>query len=403
MQTDSQNSGSGNVGLSLSHLQEMDWKHYEILCRDYFQAKGYQARLTALGADGGVDVILSQFNDDGTTTTLYVQCKAWSQQKIGVKAVRELYGVMAADSVSVGIFMTASNFTEDAKHFAEGKRLQLISGIRFIELILQLPHQVQQRLANSALHGDYKTPTCPSCDIKMSFRKSSRGKNAGEQFWGCQNFPRCKQMLHTKKSAQESSWSKDDASLESQTASRFRPEKENIKSWVNNLFGVANAKVQQKLKTVIRAFILRFIVGGLLIFTILIGSISLLGWSISSFKEIILSRTETVQQQSNQQGSAQQIKTLKGKPQAVDKLSNEAQARAEAARQAVIMRRQTEEKQLQQKAKYEKDKAFDTWYQVPWKCEGRVANENMVDCVNRRMRARKEFEQLWSEGKITTE
>ncbi|OED50710.1 hypothetical protein ACH42_00775 [Endozoicomonas sp. (ex Bugula neritina AB1)] len=59
-----------------------------------------------------------------------------------------------------------------------------------------------------------------------------------------------------------------------------------------------------------------------------------------------------------------------------------------------------EHKRLQQQAKIEKDKAFNLWYHPPWECEGRRANDNMVECVNSRKKAKKEFEKLWVEGKI---
>lgn len=185
--------------LSIERLREVDWKRFEVLCRSYFSAKGFDARLTGKGADGGVDVVLERVLDSGKKHKVYVQCKAWSNQKVGVKAVRELYGVMAADSVKVGIFVTSSSFTEDAKQFAEGKRLHLIAGPRLLEMVKKLPEDKQQKLKDELFTGDYKTPTCPACDTKMVLRTSSKGKNKGEQFWGCSSFPKCRQMLHAKK------------------------------------------------------------------------------------------------------------------------------------------------------------------------------------------------------------
>jgi hypothetical protein len=36
------------------------------------------------------------------------------------------------------------------------------------------------------------TPQCPSCNTAMVKRKARRAGNAGEQFWGCSNFPKCR-------------------------------------------------------------------------------------------------------------------------------------------------------------------------------------------------------------------
>lgn len=53
----------------------------------------------------------------------------------------------------------------------------------------------QRRLLEVALEGDYRTPTCPQCDIKMVLRESKKGRGNGGQFWGCVRYPRCKQTL----------------------------------------------------------------------------------------------------------------------------------------------------------------------------------------------------------------
>lgn len=35
-------------------------------------------------------------------------------------------------------------------------------------------------------------PLCPKCQIPMLRREAKRGANAGNQFWGCTNFPKCR-------------------------------------------------------------------------------------------------------------------------------------------------------------------------------------------------------------------
>ena len=40
-----------------------------------------------------------------------------------------------------------------------------------------------------ATQGDFLTPTCPSCAIKMISRKSTAH---GRPYWGCRNYPACK-------------------------------------------------------------------------------------------------------------------------------------------------------------------------------------------------------------------
>lgn len=63
----------------------------------------------------------------------------------------------------------------------------------FLPMIKRLPELSQQKLMALATMGDYKTPSCASCGVKMLKRNGKRG-----EFWGCANHPRCKQMLHVK-------------------------------------------------------------------------------------------------------------------------------------------------------------------------------------------------------------
>src|SRR5436190_1024181 len=49
-------------------------------------------------------------------------------------------------------------------------------------------------LLKFATQGDFLTPTCPRCSIKMTSRKST---GEGRKFWGCPNYPRCKQTLYS--------------------------------------------------------------------------------------------------------------------------------------------------------------------------------------------------------------
>jgi restriction system protein len=174
-----------------SVLAEIEWKRFEIVTREFLRLTGYEAHETNVGADGGVDIRVTKPGSEGKGI---VQCKAWNTYKVGVKPVRELFGVMAAEHIGPAMFITSGSFTSDAEDFAKG-RMTLVSGKRFLELIRKLPEDKQQKLLEVALEGDYSTPTCPQCDIKMVMRESKKDRSNGGQFWGCPRYPRCKQTL----------------------------------------------------------------------------------------------------------------------------------------------------------------------------------------------------------------
>ncbi len=176
----------------MSVIQMMEWKRFEIVTREFLKMTGYDAHETKVGADGGVDIRVTKPSND--TFQGIVQCKAWNSYRVGVKPVRELYGVMAAEKATAGMVITSGTFTAEAEEFAKGK-VKLISGVNFLELIRKLPPEKQQRLLDIALEGDYQTPTCPQCDLKMTLRENKSGKNPGSKFWGCVRYPHCRQTL----------------------------------------------------------------------------------------------------------------------------------------------------------------------------------------------------------------
>jgi restriction system protein len=73
-------------------LDGMSWSEFEMLVGEAYRRQGYDVReLGGDGPDGGVDLVLTKPGEK-----LLVQCKQWKAFKVGVKVVRELYGVMTS-------------------------------------------------------------------------------------------------------------------------------------------------------------------------------------------------------------------------------------------------------------------------------------------------------------------
>jgi restriction system protein len=101
---------------------------------------------------------------------------------------------MASEKITTGYFFTTSKFSNDAIEFANKNKMTLINGQDLINIIQSFKTEQQKKLFQIATNGDYKTPTCPNCDVKMIKRNSERG-----EFWGCVNYPRCKSKLQIRK------------------------------------------------------------------------------------------------------------------------------------------------------------------------------------------------------------
>ena len=118
----------------IESMRAMSWKEFELLCGEAFRRKGYQIEETGLGgADGGIDLILRSREE-----RVLVQCKRWKTFKVGVREVRELFGILAADPADRAIFITSGTYTAEARAFAKGKPLQLIDGHALLDLVREV-------------------------------------------------------------------------------------------------------------------------------------------------------------------------------------------------------------------------------------------------------------------------
>lgn len=175
---------------SIDLIRDLEWKRFEDVCQQFYEKKGIRSETTALGPDGGIDIRLYQ--DDTGRPTSIVQCKAWGERFVGVKPVRELLGVMTHEKIGKAFFMTSGSYSDDAKAVAQANRITLIDGTMLLMMIQRLPTDERDSLLAFATEGDYTTPTCPTCGVKM---KAIEGKAGRPNFWGCRNYPRCRQKL----------------------------------------------------------------------------------------------------------------------------------------------------------------------------------------------------------------
>jgi len=176
-------------------LMSIEWKLFEDICVEYLKTRRCNAQVTNLGKDDGID--LKVFNPEGKLMFIG-QCKAWNRP-IDVKEIRELYGIMAAENVNDGFYITTSTFTQVAREFKQGKRILLIDGNECVKRFNELDDESKTRINHLLEGSDFTIPTCVSCGLKMVKRVSQKPYNKGQEFWGCTNYPRCKNILKVRK------------------------------------------------------------------------------------------------------------------------------------------------------------------------------------------------------------
>jgi restriction system protein len=180
----------------LDSLRAMSWRQFEMLVGEAFRRQGYAIHENGLGgADGGIDLVLRK---DGKITL--VQCKQWKTQRIDVKVVREMFGLLAHHGAAAVKIVAVGDYTTDAQRFAQGKPIELIHG----DALLAMVRHVQTASPAKAAIGPSKPvantsadtseatsvhPACPTCGADMVQRSNRRTK---ENFWGCAKYPACR-------------------------------------------------------------------------------------------------------------------------------------------------------------------------------------------------------------------
>ncbi|MFF3056405.1 restriction endonuclease [Streptomyces sp. NPDC057909] len=125
-------------------LYEMDPIAFESLVADLFRAMGMQAVTTQRSNDGGVDV-------DALDPTpirggkIVVQLKRY-RNTVPPTAVRDLYGTVQDAGANKGVLVTTSGFGPGSHTFANGKPLELVSGVELVDLLHR--HGLRGRLGS---------------------------------------------------------------------------------------------------------------------------------------------------------------------------------------------------------------------------------------------------------------
>jgi restriction system protein len=179
----------GGAGRDISSLS---WKEFETLVAEGFRCRGFDVENRGgSGPDGGIDLVLRRGHEKSL-----VQCKQWRARQVGVSIIRELYGVMAAESAAGGHVVTSGSFTKDAAQFAQGRNIELVDGAHLDQLLREplAPDQTANAFVKQRSES-IVTPTCPGCKGPMVERLAKRGPNLGKPFWGCRSYPKCRGTL----------------------------------------------------------------------------------------------------------------------------------------------------------------------------------------------------------------
>lgn len=107
---------------------------------------------------------------------------------------------MAAKRAAGGFVVTSGRFTQEAEAFAKSINIQLLDGAKLQRLLKVArassrtdPPMDAEPARRPTSHGAVgPVPDCPRCAQPMVRRTAKKGVNAGNEFWGCRAYPRCR-------------------------------------------------------------------------------------------------------------------------------------------------------------------------------------------------------------------
>ena len=177
---------------TFDYLKELDDAEFDKLIALIFKNRGYTVSTKEECEQDSVDITLKS---NGETT--FVQYKHWREYEVDITALEELDAVMEAESIREGIVITTGLFTQEALDYSHGKHLLLINGIDLTQMIevLATSSNDEEQIEEVEDEMPELEPLCPICSREMIKRTAKKGKNAGNTFWGCSQFPNCRGVI----------------------------------------------------------------------------------------------------------------------------------------------------------------------------------------------------------------
>lgn len=137
-------------------VRKMNPYVFQNLVAALLRAMGYHiAEVAKEGKDGGIDIIAYTDPLGVKVPRIIVQVKRYQGTKITAPDIQQLLGTLKRNS-DVGIFVTSSSFTSEAKKEARnaGKHVELIDFGKFIELLVKYYN-------NLSIEDKKLLPLCP--------------------------------------------------------------------------------------------------------------------------------------------------------------------------------------------------------------------------------------------------
>ncbi|EOP32320.1 restriction endonuclease [Bacillus thuringiensis] len=162
-------------------IDKMDGHQFEVYLKALFKELGYHPEVTKKSRDFGADLILKGKD------RIAIQAKRYGiKNRVGIKAVQEIYAAQTYYKSDKAWVVTNSLFTKQAEELAKACNVKLIDRYELQKLINKI--NPEQKAESVYKHINPKERKCPKCKNDMVVRNS---KQNGNKFFGCSQFPHC--------------------------------------------------------------------------------------------------------------------------------------------------------------------------------------------------------------------
>ncbi|HWD19252.1 MAG TPA: restriction endonuclease [Verrucomicrobiae bacterium] len=118
-----------------------------------------------------------------------VMCKPWKNAEIASPEIIEFSTELKRAGMSHGVLVSLRQGTLPALQVAEALGIEIVNETGLLQLMAGCGERLRGECL-AILESDAKY--CPSCDHQMLLRTATKGLGAGEQFWGCSTYPKCR-------------------------------------------------------------------------------------------------------------------------------------------------------------------------------------------------------------------
>jgi cytoskeletal protein CcmA (bactofilin family) len=157
---------------------QMDWKRFQDLIQVVVTKAGYRARPVMVGEAGVALISLSAWERKDPEALLC--CAPWDQPVVSGRLVAGFHQEMINRGYPCGTMFTPGYYRSDALEFRGERPIELVGGAEFLQTLSRLSAEEQRYLLKLTTAGDYDSPTCPACSVKMLLRDSEMPAGTGK-------------------------------------------------------------------------------------------------------------------------------------------------------------------------------------------------------------------------------